>query len=279
MRVIRSISEMQKWTTVEHSAGHTVGFVPTMGALHQGHAELFSRSVSENKRTVVSIFVNSLQFNSVSDLEAYPRQIEQDMVIAEQQSVDVLFVPDHEEMYPNGFASTVSAGPIAQHMEGLHRPGHFDGVATVVVKLLNAVMPDAAYFGLKDFQQLAVIRSVVRDLNIKCDVRGVPTVRNGMGLALSSRNSRLSTDRLEQASIIFSLLNEMVIQARSSETSTLTLQNHFNDRMKSVSSATVEYVEVVDSDSLLPAITAQKGTTICVAVWFDDVRLIDNISI
>ena len=279
MRVIRSISEMQKWTTVEHSAGHTVGFVPTMGALHQGHAELFSRSVSENKRTVVSIFVNSLQFNSVSDLEAYPRQIEQDMVIAEQQSVDVLFVPDHEEMYPNGFASTVSAGPIAQHMEGLHRPGHFDGVATVVVKLLNAVMPDAAYFGLKDFQQLAVIRSVVRDLNIKCDVRGVPTVRNGMGLALSSRNSRLSTDRLEQASIIYSLLNEMVIQARSNETSTLTLQNHFNDRIKSVSGTKVEYVEVVDSDSLLPAITAQKGTTICVAVWFDDVRLIDNISI
>ena len=279
MRVIRSISEMQKWTTVEHSAGHTVGFVPTMGALHQGHAELFSRSVSENKRTVVSIFVNSLQFNSVSDLEAYPRQLEQDKVLAEQQSVDVLFVPDHEEMYPNGFASTVSAGPIAQHMEGLHRPGHFDGVATVVVKLLNAVMPDAAYFGLKDFQQLAVIRSVVRDLNIKCDVRGVPTVRNGMGLALSSRNSRLSTDRLEQASIIFSLLNEMVIQARSSETSTLTLQNHFNARMKSVSDAKVEYVEIVDSDSLQPAITAQKGTTICVAVWFDDVRLIDNISI
>ena len=279
MRVIRSISEMQKWTNVEHSAGHSVGFVPTMGALHQGHAELFSRSVSENKRTVVSIFVNSLQFNSVSDLEAYPRQLEQDKVLAEQQSVDVLFVPDHEEMYPNGFASTVSAGPIAQHMEGLHRPGHFDGVATVVVKLLNAVMPDAAYFGLKDFQQLAVIRSVVRDLNIKCDVRGVPTVRNGMGLALSSRNSRLSTDRLEQASIIFSLLNEMVIQARRSETSTLTLQNHFNNRMKSVSGAKVEYVEVVDSDSLLPAITAQKGTTICVAVWFDDVRLIDNISI
>ena len=279
MRVIRSISEMQKWTTVEHSAGHSVGFVPTMGALHQGHAELFSRSVSENKRTVVSIFVNSLQFNSVSDLEAYPRQLEQDKVLAEQQSVDVLFVPDHEEMYPNGFASTVSAGPIAQHMEGLHRPGHFDGVATVVVKLLNAVMPDAAYFGLKDFQQLAVIRSVVRDLNIKCDVRGVPTVRNGMGLALSSRNSRLSTDRLEQASIIFSLLNEMVIQARRSETSTLTLQNLFNNRMKSVSGAKVEYVEVVDSDSLQPAITAQKGTTICVAVWFDDVRLIDNISI
>jgi len=279
MKVIRSISEMQEWTTVERPAGHSVGFVPTMGALHQGHAELFSRSVSENKRTVVSIFVNSLQFNSVSDLEAYPRQLEQDKVIAEQQSVDVLFVPDHEEMYPNGFASTVSAGPIAQHMEGLHRPGHFDGVATVVVKLLNAVMPDAAYFGRKDFQQLAVIRSVVRDLNIRCEVRGVPTVRNEMGLALSSRNSRLSPYRLKQASIIYSILIEMANMARNSETSSLTLQNHFKNGIQSISAVKVEYVDVVDSDSLVPVAIAQKGTTICVAVWFDDVRLIDNISI
>ena len=279
MKVIRSISEMQEWTTVERSAGHSVGFVPTMGALHQGHAELFSRSVSENKRTVVSIFVNSLQFNSVSDLEAYPRQLEQDKVIAEQQSVDVLFVPNHEEMYPNGFASTVSAGPIAEHMEGLHRPGHFDGVATVVVKLLNAVMPDAAYFGRKDFQQLAVIRSVVRDLNIRCEVRGVPTVRNEMGLALSSRNSRLSPYRLKQASIIYSILIEMANMARNSETSSLTLQNHFKNGIQSISAVKVEYVDVVDSDSLVPVAIAQKGTTICVAVWFDDVRLIDNISI
>ena len=279
MKVIRTVSEMREWSTAERSAGKTIGFAPTMGALHQGHAELFSQSVSENKRTVVSIFVNSLQFNSVSDLEAYPRQLEQDKVIAEQQSVDVLFVPDHEEMYPNGFASTVSAGPIAQHMEGLHRPGHFDGVATVVVKLLNAVMPDAAYFGRKDFQQLAVIRSVVRDLNIRCEVRGVPTVRNEMGLALSSRNSRLSPYRLKQASIIYSILIEMANMARNSETSSLTLQNHFKNGIQSISAVKVEYVDVVDSDSLVPVAIAQKGTTICVAVWFDDVRLIDNISI
>lgn len=250
-----------------------------MGALHQGHADLFSRSVNENKRTVVSIFVNSLQFNNMSDLEAYPRQLEQDQVIAQQQKVDVLFVPSHDEMYPNGFASIISAGPIAQHMEGLHRPGHFDGVATVVVKLLNAVTPEVAYFGLKDFQQLAVIRSVVRDLNIRCEVRGVPTVRNEMGLALSSRNSRLSPDRLKQASTIYSLLIEMANMARNSETSTLTLQNHFKNGIQSISAVKVEYVDVVDSDSLVPAATAQKGTIICVAVWFDDVRLIDNISI
>ena len=279
MRIIRSISEMQEWTSAEHVSGNSVGFVPTMGALHQGHAELFARSVSENRRTVVSIFVNSLQFNSASDLEAYPRQIEQDQVIAEQQGVDVLFVPDHEEMYPSGFASVISAGTIAQHMEGLHRPGHFDGVATVVVKLLNAVMPDVAYFGLKDFQQLAVIRNVVQDLNIKSEVRGVPTVRNELGLALSSRNSRLSADHLSQASSIYSLLLEMANQAQARETSTITLVDHFNNGMKSISAATVEYVEVVDSTTLLPATTAHEGTTICVAVWFGDVRLIDNISI
>lgn len=279
MIIIRSISEMQEWSSVERSAGHSVGFVPTMGALHQGHADLFSRSVNENERTVVSIFVNSLQFNNMSDLEAYPRQLEQDQVIAQQQKVDVLFVPSHDEMYPNGFASIISAGPIAQHMEGLHRPGHFDGVATVVVKLLNAVTPEVAYFGLKDFQQLAVIRSVVRDLNIRCEVRGVPTVRNEMGLALSSRNSRLSPDRLKQASTIYSLLIEMANMARNSETSTLTLQNHFKNGIQSISAVKVEYVDVVDPDSLVPAATAQKGTIICVAVWFDDVRLIDNISI
>jgi pantoate--beta-alanine ligase len=279
MRIIRSISEMQEWTTVEHSAGHSVGFVPTMGALHQGHAELFARSVSENKRTVVSIFVNSLQFNSASDLEAYPRQLEQDQAIAEQLGVDVLFVPDHEEMYPSGFASVISAGTIAQHMEGLHRPGHFDGVATVVVKLLNTVMPDVAYFGLKDFQQLAVIRNVVQDLNIKCEVRGIPTVRSELGLALSSRNSRLSSDHLNQASTIYALLLEMRTQARTRETQTTTLENHFNNGMKSIFAATVEYVEVVDSTTLLPVTVAHEGTTICVAVWFGDVRLIDNISI
>ena len=279
MRIVRSISEMQEWSSVEHLAGNSIGFVPTMGALHHGHEELFSQSVRENTRTVVSIFVNSLQFNNVSDLEAYPRQLEQDQVIAQQQKVDVLFVPSHDEMYPNGFASAISAGPIAQHMEGLHRPGHFDGVATVVVKLLNAVMPDVAYFGLKDFQQLAVIRSVVRDLNIKCDVRGVPTVRNEMGLALSSRNSRLSTDQLEQASIVYSLLIEMANQAQTRETQTITLVDHFINGMKSISAATVEYLEVVDSTTLLPVTTAHEGTTICVAVWFGDVRLIDNISI
>ena len=279
MKVIRTVSEMQEWSATERSAGNTIGFVPTMGALHQGHAELFAQSVDENSRTVVSIFVNSLQFNSASDLEAYPRQLEQDKVIAEKQNVDVLFVPNHEEMYPNSFSSTISAGPIAAHMEGLHRPGHFDGVATVVVKLLNAVMPDIAYFGLKDFQQLAVIRTVVSDLNIKCRIVGVPTVRNESGLALSSRNSRLSPKSLTQAPSVYAVLLAMATQARDRETTATTLKNHFISAMEPFSAAKIEYIEIVDSVTLHPVNTAKAGSTICVAVWFEDVRLIDNISI
>ena len=279
MKVIRTVSEMQEWSATERSAGNTIGFVPTMGALHQGHAELFAQSVDENSRTVVSIFVNSLQFNSASDLEAYPRQLEQDKVIAEKQNVDVLFVPNHEEMYPDSFSSTISAGPIAAHMEGLHRPGHFDGVATVVVKLLNAVTPDIAYFGLKDFQQLAVIRTVVRDLNMKCHIIGVQTVRNESGLALSSRNSRLSPESLTQAPSVYAVLLEMATQARDRETPAAALKDYFNHAMKSFSAAKIEYIEIVDSVTLHPVNTAKAGSTICVAVWFDDVRLIDNISI
>jgi pantoate--beta-alanine ligase len=279
MKVIRTVSEVQEWSATERSAGNTIGFVPTMGALHQGHAELFAQSVDENSRTVVSIFVNSLQFNSASDLEAYPRQLEQDKVIAEKQNVDVLFVPNHEEMYPNSFSSTISAGPIAAHMEGLHRPGHFDGVATVVVKLLNAVTPDIAYFGLKDFQQLAVIRTVVRDLNLKCHIIGVPTVRNESGLALSSRNSRLSPESLTQAPSVYAVLLEMATQARERETTTTALKAHFTSAMKPFSAAKIEYIEIVDSVTLHPVNTAKAGSTICVAVWFEDVRLIDNISI
>jgi pantoate--beta-alanine ligase len=279
MKVIRTVSEMREWSATERSAGNTIGFVPTMGALHQGHAELFAQSVDENSQTVVSIFVNSLQFNSASDLDAYPRQLEQDKVIAEKQNVDVLFVPNHEEMYPNGFSSTISAGQIAAHMEGLHRPGHFDGVATVVVKLLNAVTPDIAYFGLKDFQQLAVIRTVVRDLNIKCRIVGVPTVRNESGLALSSRNSRLSPESLNQAPSVYAVLLAMATQARERETTATDLKDHFTSAMKSFSAAKIEYIEIVDSVTLHPVNTAKEGSTICVAVWFDDVRLIDNISI
>lgn len=279
MKIISSVAEMQEWSSAERSAGNSVGFVPTMGALHEGHAKLFVRSVAEQTRTVVSIFVNPLQFNSETDLRAYPRQLEKDIPIAEQQGVDVLFTPSHAEMYPLGFSSSISAGAIASHMEGLHRPGHFDGVATVVVKLLNAVAPTASYFGEKDFQQVAVIRQVVRDLNIPCEIASVTTVRDKSGLALSSRNMRLTAEHLGQAPQIYILLSQIAEQCRTHETSSAAMKNRFNTELPAVTAATVEYVEIVDSNTLRPAQIATNGTTICVAVWFGDVRLIDNVSI
>jgi len=270
---------MQTWSAAEQRAERSIGFVPTMGALHSGHAKLFSESVTRNQRTVVSIFVNSLQFNDASDLDAYPRQLEQDRVIAEHENVDVLFAPSHEEMYPEGFGSIVSAGTIAEHLEGLHRPGHFDGVATIVVKLLNAVRPNIAYFGQKDFQQVAVIRQVVRDLNIDCSIESVPTVRDHLGLALSSRNTRLSPEHLDEARSIYVHLRELVEQSRQSDTTTESLKTAFSERLHTSTSGVVEYVEAVDSNTLLSTSRVTAGCTICVAVWFGDVRLIDNISI
>ena len=279
MRIIRTIAEMQQWSATQCELGNSIGFVPTMGALHRGHAKLFGRSVLEHDKTVVSIFVNALQFNNSNDLETYPRQLEKDMVIAEETNVDALFVPNHDEMYPTNFSSTISAGDIAAHMEGLHRPGHFDGVATVVVKLLNAVTPDVAYFGIKDLQQVAVIRHVVRDLNIACQIVSVPTVRDANGLALSSRNTRLSPVHAEEAQQIYRLLLELVTQCAAELTSSEHVKAFFVSQLQSSTSAKVEYVEVVDVDTLRPSLMATSGTTICVAVWFGDVRLIDNISI
>ncbi len=279
MKIIRSVSEMQQWSTEIKNQRNSIGFVPTMGALHQGHAELFKKSVLDQDKTVVSIFVNALQFNSAFDLEAYPRQLEDDIILANEMSVDVLFVPSPEEMYPPNFSSTISAGDIATQMEGLHRPGHFDGVATVVVKLLHAVSPDIAYFGVKDFQQVAVIQHVVRDLNIRCEIEGVPTVRDENGLALSSRNARLTPEHLVEARQIFRLLRELAEQCRTEHIIPEYIKSSFTSRLQSNSSAKVEYVEVVDSATLHPSLTATAGTTICVAVWFGDVRLIDNISI
>lgn len=279
MKIVQSVSEMQEWSSVERRTRKSIGFVPTMGALHLGHAELFSQSVAENQRTVVSIFVNSLQFNNASDLEAYPRQLEQDLVIAERENVDVLFVPSHAEMYPDGFTSIISTGSIAEHMEGLHRPGHFDGVATIVVKLLNSVMPDVAYFGSKDFQQLAVIRNVVRDLDMACEIRSVATVRDEKGLALSSRNSRLSSESLQHAPKIFALLDEIAKMCRTTKMSARAVEEHFTNGIESNTAGTVEYIEIVDSVTLIPVANSSEGTTICVAVCFDDVRLIDNVSI
>jgi pantoate--beta-alanine ligase len=279
VKKIKSVTEMQAWSEEQRASKVRIGFVPTMGALHDGHASLFSRSVTENARTIASIFVNPLQFNSESDLDTYPRQLEADTEIARQQGVDILFVPSPEEMYPHGFMTSISAGSIASTMEGLHRPGHFDGVATVVVKLLNATKPHVAYFGQKDFQQLAIIKQVVQDLNLDCCIESAPTVRNHLGLALSSRNSRLTPGHLAEAPAIYVHLQELIEESQREDTSSESIKMTFASRIEALTSGVVEYIEVVDTNTLLPTSQVTAGCTICVAVWFGKVRLIDNITV
>jgi pantoate--beta-alanine ligase len=249
-----------------------------MGALHNGHSALMTRSRIDNPRSVASIFVNPLQFNNSQDLTTYPRTLEADIEVASAAGIDALYVPSVNAMYPDGFSTAVTAGPLSETMEGASRPGHFDGVATVVVKLLNAVSPNRAYFGEKDFQQLAVIRHVIADLNISCQILGVPTVREPDGLAMSSRNVRLTSTHRQQSPVIFSALQKIVSQNQSGQNSSEAIKKMFSDEIHSFSEGRVEYIEVVDSKTLKQIDHFGKTATICVAVWFGDVRLIDNIS-
>jgi pantoate--beta-alanine ligase len=278
MIIFQTPSEMAEWSFQERKSGLSIGFVPTMGALHHGHIALIQQSISQQDRTVVSIFVNPLQFNSAADLKSYPRQFETDSKLLTETKIDVLYAPSADVMYPQGFATSISAGTIAHSMEGLHRPGHFDGVATVVSKLLNSVMPTVAYFGNKDFQQVAVIRQVVKDLDIPCQIVGAQTVRDSDGLALSSRNVRLTAEHRVQAPKIYQLLEEIRGIFTAGTTDAQILKKQFLT-LESCADAMVEYFEVVDSRSLISKSEADDSCTICVAVWFGDVRLIDNISL
>ena len=192
MRIVRTISELP------HGPG-SVGLVPTMGAFHAGHLSLFEAARAENDVVVASLFVNPAQFGPSEDLDRYPRDEERDAQLAEEAGVDVLFAPSAEEMYPDGYATWVDVGELGDKLEGEFRPGHFRGVATVCLKLFNIVRPDRAYFGQKDAQQAAVVKQLVRDLNLNLEIRVVPTVRDDDGLALSSRNAYLSPDEREAA--------------------------------------------------------------------------------
>jgi pantoate--beta-alanine ligase len=199
MQIIRSISEMQKQAEAWRSQGLKIGFVPTMGFLHEGHLSLVRLARSKTDRSVVSIFVNPTQFGPKEDLSRYPRDEAGDLQKLKSEKVDAVFLPAAPEMYPEGFQTTLHLGPVTQGLCGKSRPGHFDGVATVVLKLFQLVKPHAAFFGEKDYQQLAVIRQMTKDLNLDLEIVGAPTTRSELGLALSSRNSYLSARELRQA--------------------------------------------------------------------------------
>lgn len=270
---------MRQWSRAAQSAGLSIGFVPTMGALHAGHAHLLGTSVDHNDRTVLSIFVNPTQFNQSADYATYPRTWDPDIDLARSLGVDAVFAPPVEEMYPGNGSTRVVPGPIASILEGVHRPGHFEGVATIVVKLLNAVRPDRAYFGLKDFQQVAVVRSVVQDLDVPVEIVALDTVRDDDGLALSSRNTRLSPDDRAAARVIHRALSAGMHTHAQGSRDAAHIRGAVAAELSAEPRCRVEYIEVADSRTLAPVSRISSPSVLLVAAWFADVRLIDNVQL
>lgn len=275
---MRTITATRAACDRARAKGMAVGFVPTMGAFHEGHRSLMRRASDECDETVVSIFVNPLQFGDARDLQTYPRDEESDLADAERVGVDLVFAPSADEMYPRGEPEvTVDPGPLGERFEGASRPGHFRGVATVVAKLFDTVGACSAYFGEKDAQQLAVIRQMVRDLSMPVEVRCCPVVREPDGLALSSRNRLLSPEQREAATCLFLALSEAAELARGGERDAGKLVAAMAREIGATPLARIDYVAVVDEDTFeeLPAIVGPARAL--VAGRFGGVRLIDTL--
>ena len=248
-----------------------------MGALHDGHLALLEAVSARADATVVTIFVNPLQFNQSADFDSYPRPIDDDLATCERAGVDAVYAPTAAAMYPPGFQTHVELGDLAERLEGPMRPGHFRGVATVVTKLLAATRADVAAFGQKDFQQLAIIRQMVRDLDLGVEIVGVPIVREPDGLARSSRNVRLTADDRAAAVVLSRALRRAEERFRDGERDPGVLRSVVVDHVATEPRADLEYVEVVDSNTLRRTDRATPPTSILLAAWFGDVRLIDNV--
>jgi pantoate--beta-alanine ligase len=276
MQLLTTPDAARAHTRAHHVAGRTVALVPTMGALHAGHLALIEEARRDADVVVVSIFVNPLQFDRQADLDAYPRPIDDDLAACRAAGVDAVYAPTASAMYPAGFETHVEPGPLADTMEGVHRPGHFRGVATVVTKLFAAVRPDVAVFGRKDLQQLAIIRRMTTDLDLGVRIVGLDTVREGDGLALSSRNVRLSADDRVAAVCIWRGICAARAAVAAGQLDAQAVGAVVHATIEAEPRARVEYVDVVDADTLQPATVVGPTTVVAVAAWFDGVRLIDN---
>lgn len=262
-------------------SGARVGVVPTMGALHEGHLSLVRRAREECERVIVTIFVNPRQFNNPQDLANYPRSEKEDAAKLAPLGVDALYVPEPEEVYPEGFGTTVSVAGITACMDGIHRPGHFEGVATVVTKLLLQTGADRAYFGEKDYQQLLVVKRLATDLDIPVEIVPCPTVREPDGLAMSSRNLRLSPRARAQAPALFAEMSRIAEGLRAGQP-LAPLVESARAALGAAGFAMVEYIELRDAGSLAPLAAAPPGgppARLFAAAWLEDVRLIDNIPV
>ncbi|MFL6854930.1 MAG: pantoate--beta-alanine ligase [Sphingomicrobium sp.] len=278
MQIIRRLSDLDPALLPWREQGQTIALVPTMGALHAGHMALIEAARNEADRVVASIFVNPLQFGADEDLARYPRQEPEDAELLQHHGCDLLWLPTADQLYPPGFATTVSVSGVSDRWDGAARPGHFTGVATVVAKLLTAVRPNLAFFGEKDFQQLAVIRRMVADLGMDAAVRGVPTVRDADGLALSSRNAYLDADERKRAVALPRALE----QARAAILGGEPVEAVLDDARRTLSKAgfkAVDYIALVDSETLDPLEVPSGEMRLIAAAVIGTTRLIDNIRV
>lgn len=276
MEIITSVAEMQERTRATLAAGKTISFVPTMGFLHQGHASLLQEGRVQGDLLVLSIFVNPTQFGVGEDFESYPRDLQRDSEIAAENGVDIIFAPTAGEMYPQGYQTYVNVEKVSLPLCGASRPGHFRGVTTVVAKLFNIVKPTMAFFGEKDFQQLVVIRRMVRDLNMDVQIVGMPTIREDDGLAKSSRNSYLSPEERKAALCLSRSMTAVSNLYRSGEKDIERLRTELLAILDREPLARIDYAELCDGDSLETPEQADDRTVVALAVRIGTTRLIDN---
>ncbi len=276
MRVVEKVNDVRAIVKEWKAKGLKVGFVPTMGYLHEGHESLIKRASEENDKVVVSIFVNPIQFGPKEDLSTYPRDLERDSKVCEGAGADIIFHPKSEEMYFEDFSTFVDMNGLTSGLCGKSRPTHFRGVCTVVTKLFNIVSPDRAYFGEKDAQQLAIIKRMVRDLNIDVEVIGCPIVREKDGLAKSSRNTYLSIEERSAATILSKALNIAREKIKDGERTSSNIISTIKEIIESEKLARIDYIEVVDSFSMEGVDTIEKSVLVAIAVFIGKTRLIDN---
>ena len=277
MQIVTKIDDLKSIINEVKKKGQTIGFVPTMGFLHEGHLSLMRIAKSENDFAVMSIYVNPMQFGVGEDFESYPRDMERDKELAESAGCDLIFAPDSQEMYPPGFAAFVDVDRLTGTLCGASRPGHFRGVCTVVNKLFNLVSPHKAYFGQKDAQQALVLRKMVRDLNMDLELIILPTIREPDGLAMSSRNKYLSSSERKEAVILSKSLFMAQEVINAGERDVSAIKKKIGELISTADGAVVDYIEIVDTEELQPLPALKKECLIALAVKFGTTRLIDNI--
>lgn len=279
MKVVESTAALRERLDEVRRSGRSIGFVPTLGALHRGHASLIDAARSAGDAAVVSIFVNPAQFGPKEDFSRYPRDEAGDLALCERHGVELAFLPSAGDLYPTLHATSVLVQGLTDHLCGPHRPGHFAGVALIVAKLFNIVQPQRAYFGEKDAQQLAIIRRMTTDLDFPIEIVGCPTVREPDGLALSSRNRYLSSDERRRATALYTGLCAAQDLARAGERSALRLVDAVRTLVTAARPTRIDYISLVDTESLQPISRLETTGLLALAAWFGETRLIDNVTL